>query len=248
MNFLKLKQNPDLKHAAFTLIELLVVIAIIAILAGLLLPALAKAKVKAVTTECLSNNKQMALAFRMWGDDNNDGKYPWNPGPGKVGPDQLRTNYAVLNPYLINPRVLTCPADKKRTPLHGWTKFNFTIDFRTNLSYMFCSNTLPTMPMGILTGDNYLRDPNVTASRLYLPTGAGANVSFTVPQLFRAGWVDDARHKNVGVISFADGSAAAVKSVKLQQDMRVMFDKYFSGPSDSIRFWVPQSGPNNIIY
>jgi hypothetical protein len=104
------------------------------------------------------------------------------------------------------------------------------------------------MPMGILTGDNYLRDPTVTASKLYYPAGAGANVSFTVPQLFRAGWVDDTRHKNVGVISFADGSAGAVKSVKLQQDMRIMFDKYFPGPSDSIRFWVPQSRPNGIDY
>lgn len=240
------KTFQNLKRA-FTLIELLVVIAIIAILAGLLLPALAKAKQKALTTKCLSNNKQMALAFRMWGDDNNDGKYPWNPGPGKVGPDQLRTNYAVLKPYLINPHVLTCPADKQRTPLEGWNKFNFTIDFRTNLSYMFCSNTLPTMPLAILTGDNYVRDPNTTANKLFLPPGASAHVEYRQP-VIRAGWMDDVRHKNVGVLSFADGSADISKTVKFRQHLQVMFDKYFSGPSDSIRFWVPQSGANNINY
>lgn len=210
-----MKCNPASQTSdGVTFVELMITMATLAVLAGLLLPALTRPRVNSSRVSCVSNLKQMALGFRLWSNDNGD-VFPFKTPAAVedqktggtsdlIGNGQVWRHFAALSNEIHTPRMLVCPSDKARVRVTDWASFVSN----SQISYFLGLDADEAKPQTILIGDRNVQTTIEPVTRM-----ARLRVELPVE------WTREI-HPLQGNIGLGDGSAQQVNTAGLRKQVQ----------------------------
>ncbi|HWW00742.1 MAG TPA: hypothetical protein VNZ64_13685 [Candidatus Acidoferrum sp.] len=195
------------RTAAFTLTELFVILAVISVLAMLLVPAYSRARQRAQRISCTCHLKQIGLAFKTWSLDHTN-LYPMQLPSTNGGSFEFATSgegfryFQVMSNELATPRILVCPADKRKPSK------DFESLANSNLSYFLALNADDAYPNMALAGDRNLTNGSSLVRGI-----------LTLTTNHPPGWTHEL-HNACGQILLDDGSVQQVSTSRLQTDLQ----------------------------